>query len=499
MHRRTKTKGAVFWGAAAVIGPPLFAGRGDDDDSMASAGSGGSAPAAGRAGEAGPNGGAGGTGGGAVDCSAVMNMRGAPRAQASRVVAALGAVALLALGPAVACGGDDAGSSASPAGGGGQAGGAGQDAGSDAGQGAGSDEELGEGDKLYVAATETLTAGVDTARCELITQLLADYPLYATAMTNTRLRDLASSRFKPVLDFMSRKLCNEFEISGDIGAYKSEALANSPAGEFLNNTPLLQALVDRSSELDALLDAANKERSAEGLDPIIVADYPNTVTGETSTVVFFPGWPGRPRLDQWLQVQRTLGQMFFITLEPRDDGTYASYLHSRGLVTYNGMSTVGISVGNQGGACLTCHYSGKPLRMRALDDAKEAAKVATLVDYLGKYPPKTNHPGYNPFPDSPGIGTGGTLTMAAASTYAGRTLTEADLATLNRNTACDSCHNGTIQNSLIPPLSETVRMLMANGLMAPGAGIVDETERAEAIKVMKAAYLVKLQSYFVGK
>lgn len=364
---------------------------------------------------------------------------------------------------------------------------------------AGSQEELGEADNLYVEATETLTANVDTAKCALIQQLLVDYPTYSAAMTNARLRDLAASRFKPVLDFMSRKLCNEFEISGDIEAYKREAMANSPAGEFLSGTPLLKALVDRSSDLDALLDAANQKRSAEGLDPIIVADYPNSVISGTSTIVLFPGWPGRPRLHQWLQVQRTLGQMFFITLEPRDDGTYASALHSRGLTTNGGTSTVGTSVGNVGGACLTCHYSAKPLRMLPLDNAKEAAKVATLVNYLGKYPPKTNHPVYNPFPDSPGIGTGGTLTMEKASIFAGRALTEADLATLNRNTACDSCHNGTVQNPLRPPLGETVRILTANGLMAPGVGIVNEAERVEAIKVMNAAYKEKLQSYLVGK
>ena len=360
-------------------------------------------------------------------------------------------------------------------------------------------EQLGEADNSYIAATQTLTASVDTASCALITQLVADYATYSAAMTNARLRDLASSHFKPVLDFMSRKLCNEFEIIGDIEAYKTDAKTSSPAGEFLSGTPLLQAIVDRSSDLDTLLGAANQTRAADGLDPIIVADYPNSVTGLTSTIVFFPGWPERPQLHQWLQVQRTLSQMFFVTLEPRADGGYASFAHSRPLTTNNGMSTVGTAVGNFAGACLMCHYSGRPLHMRALDNVTEAAKVATLVDYLGKYPPKTNHPVYNPFPDSPGVGTGGTLTMEQASTYAGRSLTEADLATLNRNTACDSCHNGTVQNPLRPPLSETVRILTTNGLMAPGVGIVDETERTEAIKVMVAAYKVKLQSYFVDQ
>jgi hypothetical protein len=42
-------------------------------------------------------------------------------------------------------------------------------------------------------------------------------------------------------------------------------------------------------------------------------------------------------------------------------------------------------------------------------------------------------------------------------------------------------------------------MLTANGIMPPGAGIVDASERAEAIKVMSAAYDVKLQRYFVGE
>jgi hypothetical protein len=365
---------------------------------------------------------------------------------------------------------------------------------------AGSQEVLGEADNLYVEDTEALTASVDTASCALVTQLLADYGTYATNMTNARLRDLATTRFKPVLDFMSRKLCNEWEVNGDVEAYKREAKANSPAGDFLSGTPFLQALVDRSSDLDARLDEANKKRSAEGLEPIVVAEYPNSVTGQNSTIVFFPGWPGRPQLHQWLQVQRTLRQMFFISLEPRDDGKYASFLHSRDLTTNSGTSTVGTTIGNTGGVCLTCHYSGKPLHMRALDDnAKEASNVATLVKYLGKYPPKTNHPDYNPFPDSPGIGTGGKLTMEEASTYAGRTLTVADLATLNRNTSCDSCHDGTIQNPLRSPLSEPIRILTANGLMAPGVGIVDEAERTEAIKVMKAAYNVKLQRYFVGK
>ena len=370
----------------------------------------------------------------------------------------------------------------------------------DAGTGeGGSPEVLGDADYSYLDATDTLTASIDTADCKLITQLLSDYPTYFEAMTSTRLRDLASSRFKPVLDFMSHKLCNDFGIAGDIEAYKSEAKANSPAGEFLNGTPLLQALVDESSDLQTLLNAENNKRSAEGLDPIIVADYPNSITSNTSTIVFFPGWSGRPKLDQWLQVQRTLQQLFFVTLEPRGDGTYATFTHSRALTTSNGTSTVGTSVTNQGGSCLMCHYSGKALHMRALDSGKDADKVATLVHYLQAYPPNTNHPVYNPFPDSPGIGTGGALTIEEASTYAGRTLTDTELATLNQNTACDSCHNGTTQNPLRAPFGQTVQFLTGNGIMPPGRGIVDATARTEAIKVLTAAYKVKLNNYFVGK
>jgi hypothetical protein len=360
-------------------------------------------------------------------------------------------------------------------------------------------EELGEADDRYIQATRTLTASVDTADCQLITQLSTDYPTYSEAMTNARLRGLASSRFKSVLDFMTFKLCNEFQISGDIAAYKSDAIASAPAGDFLNNTPLLRAIVNETSDRDALLDAANEERHAQGLDPIIVSDYENSVTAGSSTIVFFPGWPGRPKLDQWLQVQRTLNAMFFISLEPRDDGTYSSFVHSRALVTTGDIAAIGSSVTITGGvSCMLCHYSGKPIHMRPRDDGKDAAKVQTLVDYLQKYPPKTNHPEYNPFPESPGIGTGGKLTLEEASTYAGRTVTAAELDTLNRNTSCDSCHNGSTQNPLRPPFGETVEMLMANGIMPPGAGVVDQTERTEALKVMKAAYKVKLQRYFVG-
>lgn len=356
---------------------------------------------------------------------------------------------------------------------------------------------LGDAERLYLAATETLTQGLDTADCKTITALVTDYQSYSAAMTDTQYQSLAASRFKPVLDFMSRQLCNQFRINGDVEAYKSDALAASPAGEFLSGTPLLQAIVDQSSDLEALLATANQERSAQGLDPIIVADYVNSVVGgPTSTIVFFPGWPGRPKLDQWLQVQRTIHEMFFISLEPRDDGTYASYVHGRSMSTTGSTTTVASTFSN--GTCLECHYSGKPIHMRPLDDTVEAAKVATLVKYLQKYPAQTNHPDYNPFPGSPGIGTGGTLTLEEASTYAGRTLTATELDTLNKNTACDTCHNGTIQNPLRPPYSRTVDILMANGIMPPGSGVPDKSEREEAIKVMNAAYKAKLKRYFLG-
>ena len=40
---------------------------------------------------------------------------------------------------------------------------------------------------------------------------------------------------------------------------------------------------------------------------------------------------------------------------------------------------------------------------------------------------------------------------------------------------------------------------MRNGIMPPGSGVTDSSARAEAIKVMKAAYQVKLKRYFLGK
>jgi cytochrome c551/c552 len=137
--------------------------------------------------------------------------------------------------------------------------------------------------------------------------------------------------------------------------------------------------------------------------------------------------------------------------------------------------------------------------MRALASGKDADKVSTLVRYLQSYPPKTNHPIYNPFPDSPGIGTGGTLTLDEASTYAGRTLTNDDLATINQNTSCNSCHDGTTQNPLRAPFGQTVQFLTANGIMPPNRGIVDSSARTEAIKVLTAAYKVKLKTYFTVK
>lgn len=316
-------------------------------------------------------------------------------------------------------------------------------------------------------------------------------------MTSAQYRNLASTRFKPVVDSMSRKLCNEFEINGDTAAYKRDAIAASLAGDSLSRTPLLQAIVDKSSNLDGLLQTANNDRKAQGLDPIIVADYPNSIVGgPTSTIVFFPDWPSRPKLHQGLQVQRTIGQMFFISLEPRDDGSYNSYVHGRMMTTSLGTTTVASTFAN--GTCLQCHYSGRPIHMRALSDAGESTKVATLVTYLTAYPAATSHPDYNPFPSSPGIGTSGALTLEEATTYAGRTLTTTELATLNKNTSCDSCHNNTIQNALRPPFDDTIDILMRNGLMPPGSGVVDSTARALAIKVMMAAYKVKLKRYFLG-
>ncbi|MFO0660255.1 MAG: hypothetical protein U0165_10560 [Polyangiaceae bacterium] len=368
---------------------------------------------------------------------------------------------------------------------------------SGAGGSGGTTGTIGDAENLYIAAVNKLTSGLDDAACTLMTTLTSDYESYYPLMTNEQYKDYASTRFKPVVDFMSRKLCNQFEITGSVEAYKAAALADSPAGAFLSGTQLLKAIYDRSSEVDSLLATVNAERSTQGLDPVIVAEYPNSIVGGgNSTIVFFPGWPDRPNLDQWIQIQRTVGQMFFVTLEPRSDGTYNSYLHGRNLTTGGSSMTVGTSVEN--GTCLQCHYSGKPLHMRALADATEAAKVATLVGYLQAYPAKTNHPDYNPFPSSPGIGTGGTLTLEEASTYAGRSLTTSELETINKNTACDACHNNTLQNALRPPLDQTVDILMANGIMPPGSGVVDSSERAEAIKVMKAAYKVKLKNYLLG-
>ena len=359
--------------------------------------------------------------------------------------------------------------------------------------------ELGEAENRYIAATATLTEALETADCALMTRLVADYDSYFPDMTNEGYRNLASTRFRPVLDYMSRKLCNRYQIEGDAAAYERDAIAASPAGAFLSGTPLLQAVVDRSAELDGLLATANEERRAQGLDPIVVADYPNSIVGgPTSTIVMIPGWPERPELDQWIQVQRTIGQMFFVTLEPRDDGRYNSFVHGRELTTRSGVTTVGSTFAN--GTCLQCHYSGRPIHMRALeDDPVEAASVATLVTYLQAYPARSNHPDYNPFPSSPGIGTGGTLTLEEAEAYAGRSLTETELAALNRNTACNTCHNDTLQNALRPPFDETVDILMRNGIMPPGAGVTDASERAEAIRVMFAAYEVQLRQYFLGE
>jgi hypothetical protein len=364
------------------------------------------------------------------------------------------------------------------------------------------DGEIGDAESRYLAAIDALTGRLYDADCDLLRTLAQDYEAYAPAMTNARLQSFASTRFKPQLDYMARKACNQLLIDGDAEAYKQDAVAASPSAGFLSGSALLQALVDQSSDLDALLASANDERSAAGLEPIIVADYPNSVVGgPTSTIVFFPGWPDRPALDQWLQVQRTLRQMFFITLEPRDDGSYASFVHARPMRTTAGTTTIDDTIGSiaANDTCLLCHYSGKPIHMRAPDDPVEAAKVATLVEYLAEYPARTNHPDYNPFPNTPGLGTGGTLTLEEASTYAGRDVTADELVTLNRNTACDNCHDDSFQNALRPPFSEVVEILMENGLMPPGVGVVDAAERAEALQVMKAAYVVELARYFQGE
>lgn len=358
--------------------------------------------------------------------------------------------------------------------------------------------EVGAGESRYLAAVTSLTQAIDTADCRALTTLKSDYDSYFPTMTNERYRGLASGRFRPVVDFMARKRCNTYGVEGDAAAYRTAALGDSPAAAYLSGTPLLQAIVDRSTEVDGLLATANAERSAQGLDPIIVAEYPNSIVGgPTSTIVFFPGWPGRPQLHQWVQIQRTIGQMFFVTLQPRSDGRYDSFLHGRALTTRGGATTVGTTFEN--GTCLQCHYSGRPIHMRALDDATQAARVRALVEYLEDYPAQTNHPEYNPFPSSPGIGTGGKLTLDEAVAYTGRSLTTTELATLNRNTACDSCHDGTVQNPLRPPFDETVDIVMRNGIMPPGGGAVDATERAEAIRVMIAAYKVRMRRYFLGE
>lgn len=240
-----------------------------------------------------------------------------------------------------------------------------------AGDSAQAGEPIGDAEGRYIAAAGSLAESVDTLDCAGITSFADDYTDYSGALTNRVYQDLASTRFKPMVDYLSRKLCNEFEIAGDLASYEADAVEHSPAGAYLSGTPLLQAVIDESTTVNSLLATANTARAEEGLSAIIIADYPNSIVGgPTSTVLYFPGWPDRPELDQWVQVQRTINQLLLIALEPQVDGTYISFAHRRDLEASGSTTTVGDTVVN--GTCLQCHHSGRPPHMGVPDSARAA-------------------------------------------------------------------------------------------------------------------------------
>lgn len=61
------------------------------------------------------------------------------------------------------------------------------------------------------------------------------------------------------------------------------------------------------------------------------------------------------------------------------------------------------------------------------------------------------------------------------------------------------CHDNSNENALRPPFDDAVDILMTNGLMPPGRGVTDDRDREEALKVMTAAYRVKLKAYFLAE
>ena len=327
---------------------------------------------------------------------------------------------------------------------------------------------------------------------------LTDLDDYQPAMTDETLKGYANTRFRPLLEFAYRKSCRPYGIAGSIDDYILGALGATPAGLFLSGTPLLQALVDRDATKAApLLANWNEERRQQGLGEVVVAEYLNSVVGGASTIIYIPNWPGKPNMEQWLQIQRTVGSMFFISLEPAADG-YASFMRSSTLHTVGDTTTIDDDLGQSAGSCFSCHYSSKPLPMLPTDDPQEASKVAVFRRLIDRYPAVTNHPIYNPPASFPGIGTFGTLTLEKASRYAGRAVTSTELNTLTRLTACDSCHNGSYQNEIQPFAGMTTAILMKNGIMPPGqSGLPDAASIQLALSVLVGSYKETMTTFLL--
>ncbi|HET9241655.1 MAG TPA: hypothetical protein VFO10_30590 [Oligoflexus sp.] len=334
--------------------------------------------------------------------------------------------------------------------------------------------------------------------CPEIDATIRNVSTYAPQMQDKELRSRAEQRFLPFVKLIFRKSCRPYGAAGAFEDYERDSIAATPAGPYLSESALLQALVTfNKAEVDALVKTWNEERRQQGLGDVIAADYPNSVVGGISSLLFIPGWPGRPQLNQWVQVQRTLESMLFISLEPSGSG-YASYLRASRLQPKKEKFLIEPGLSNLDANCFGCHYSGKPLRLPALDDPEQAARVKMINDARKLYPARTHHPIYNPPENIPGMGTSGTLTMERASLFAGRPVTADELTLLNQNTRCNSCHNGSFQNPIHDTIAGVITIYLHNGFMPPGlAKPLDDSSRQLVEKVLAASYRETLRDYFL--
>lgn len=281
--------------------------------------------------------------------------------------------------------------------------------------------------------------------------------------------DLAATRLKPTANYFEGIHCFNY-TGGKTPNYDKIVRSKTPSAQVLKDAQLLTLLFN-PNDAERAIDKWNAIRKSQSLKPLLWGNYRNSIDGGNSTVLLVQGSIDNPDLHEWLQIQRSLSSVFFLSLDKSEtpSRTYVRASH------FSGGTLSDSPTHDIGNNCYQCHTSGKPLRMfEPLTDDKQ--RISQLNDILSAEGPSINP--FNPRPDFPGIG-----------------MTKQDPVEL---THCASCHDGNYKDALTLFGGRIFNAYLTKKVMPPNTHHIN-WDRQKLKEVLYGDFKTNLRKYLEGE